>query len=107
VIAQKCLYGAAWEHRAVFLLWVAATQPADGSGHGLVVRVHQGEVHVGDRIGEAQPPAGKPVSVDLVVTDLAMAGSVHVESLESNFGGLAVVEGTLPQAFGEGWTLAG
>jgi hypothetical protein len=92
---------------AGFVLTVAQTLPAAGDRHGVVVAVHNGVVHVGDRISEAQPPSGAAIAVDLEIIGLATNRSHPVDSMDRNHVGLAVVLGSVPDDLREGWTLAG
>ena len=58
------------------------------------MRVHAGSVSIGDRAFRATGPDGQSCLLDLEVSDLALTESIHVDTTDENYGGLAVLVGS-------------
>jgi hypothetical protein len=78
----------------VFELFVVDVVDAATPGIRLVVRVHAGSVSIGDRVVRATGHDGYSWPLDLEVSDLALTEHVHVDNMEENYGGLAVLVGS-------------
>jgi len=89
----------------MFRLYVTDQIAVSTPGIALACRVHEGSVSVGDRVTQAISPAGEIHNVDLEVRFLSMSKTVHVDVLDTNYGGLVTLFGLYPQKLGDGWEL--
>ena len=91
----------------MFRLYVTEQIAVSTPGVALACRVHEGSVCVGDRVTQAISPAGETHNVDLEVRFLSISETVHVDSLDTNYGGLVTLFGLYAQRIGDGWELTG
>jgi hypothetical protein len=82
------------DNEPVFEVFVVDTVDAATPGIALAVRVHAGSVSIGDRVVRATGPDGQSCPLDLEVSDLALTESIHVDTMDENYGGLAVLVGS-------------
>jgi hypothetical protein len=89
----------------VFRLYVTEQIAVSTPAVALACRVHEGSVRVGDRVRRAITPTGEIHNVDLEVRFLSMSETVHVDVLDTNYGGFVTLFGLYPQKIGDGWEL--
>jgi hypothetical protein len=68
-------------------------------------RCHAGVLHVGDSLRMAIDPEGTRHQVNVRCTGIRLSGSLLVDELETNYGGLVTLEGTGVSALSSDWTL--
>ena len=77
----------------MFELYVVETVAVSTLGIALACRVHSETVHLGDRVTKVSDAQGNSWPVNLEVRQMNMTGSIEVDSLEENYGGLVTLFG--------------